>query len=138
MPARRTALTFLLLAPLNFAAADTARPAPAAFQTVKNASKFTIGGVGFLGVTSAEEQAFRSLLAAPEARSLFRKLASQASKAGQLYAVLGLKLLDDPAYAKESARLLGDDTPVTTMYGCIVSQMKVSDLARLIADGKLK
>jgi hypothetical protein len=136
----RFTLAFLAVVALGsrtLMAADSTGPAPETpYNGVLKAKMFAIGGVGFAGTTSAEEKAFRSMLAAPDARDQLGKLVKRATPAGQLYALLGLKLMKDPSYKVESPRLIKDTTPVTTMTGCVISQQTAGSLARAIADGR--
>src|SRR5262245_21990254 len=114
----RLVIPGLLSAMVLLLALTPAEPSPdssaASYGVVLKASMFTIGPVGFAARMSDEESAFRSLLADSKAKDQFRKLAKQATPAGQLYALLGLKLLGDPAYRDESKRLGTSVDEVTT------------------------
>lgn len=130
--------TILLGAMLLMSGSGFAGEAPSPFQRLKAAPRFTIGPVGFAAMPAREEKAFRALLRGPKAPEQFGKLLSEATPAGQLYALLGLKLLKDPAYEKAYPRYAANEQPVSTMSGCIVMQTTVDALARQIGEGKFK
>jgi hypothetical protein len=55
-----------------------------------------------------------------------------------LYALLGLKLLKDPAFDQYSPKFLNDKTKMMTMTGCEIYPTTVAEIARDIHLGKYK
>ena len=69
-----------------------------AYDTVKTAGMFTVGGVGYAGTRTPSELAFRELLKQPEPLVHCKKLLEEGTPAGQMYGLLGLHLLDQDAF----------------------------------------
>ena len=59
---------------------------------------FALGGVGVAGTMSSGEKDLRAVLKEADAVQQLQSLLKNASPAGQLYALLGLRLRDRPAY----------------------------------------
>lgn len=119
--------------------APAANPPPAdAYETVKKAEVFTIGGVGFTGRPSREELAFRELLTQPRAQARLEKLLAEASLAGQLYALLGLRQADPKAFSAALPRYRDSKAPVQTMEGCNMFKTDAATISRRIEKGELK
>jgi hypothetical protein len=87
-------LTFTALGAL---AADAKRPTNA-YEMLRTTKVFAMGPVGFAGTRSSTEMAFRSLLKQPDAPAQFAKLLSSATPEGRIYALLGLKSVDEKAF----------------------------------------
>src|SRR3954447_451970 len=73
-------------------------PAPDPVNQLRGVESFAIGGIGIAGTTSEGERALRNLLAAPDATAPLQGLLAKATPAGQLYALLGLRVHDRAAY----------------------------------------
>jgi hypothetical protein len=134
-------MRFLILGALvvaNFSGAAPASEAPSAYEMLKTAPRFTIGHVGYAGVTSKTEAAFRSILKEPKPQERLVELLSSATPAGQLYALLGLKLMNDPAFEKNPPRYNSSKESVETMSGCIVQHSTVKSIAWQIRKGQFK
>lgn len=116
----------------------TAELARGAYSTVKTAERFSVGGVGYAGIPSRQETAFRQLLKQPEALVQCQKLLTEATPAGQLYGLLGLRLLDQQAFQAALPRYKDAKTDILTMSGCIVMHTTAAKLARQIEKGELK
>ena len=108
------------------------------YDTVRTAEYFTVGGVGYAGTPSNQEIAFRRLLLRPEPVSHCRKLVTEATPAGQLYGLLGLRLLERQAFQTALPSYKNSRTDIQTMRGCIVIHTTVGRLARQIQKGALK
>src|SRR2546421_11827329 len=78
----------------------TARPAPAESDDLQSAGSFALGGVGVAGTMSAGERALREVLRKPDAVARLETMLINASPAGKLYALLGLKIRDRAAYER--------------------------------------
>ena len=109
---------------------------PQAFEVVKSADQFSIGLVGIGGVTSRTEVAFRAILMHNKRRDELSSLLMTGTKAGQLYALLGLKLSGDPAFDKVFPKFASDNADVITQSGCLVKHSTVKAIARAILKGK--
>ena len=109
-----------------------------AYAAVKGAKLFAIGGVGDAGTISPGETALRKILAAPEAVAQCQSLAKEATAEGRLYGLLGLKLLSGKAYDAAAPAFQKDETKVSSASGCIVFKTTVAEIAKNIAEGKLK
>ena len=120
------------------AAKPAATPAEEAYRIVKTAALFSIGPVGEEGRPSKREAAFRQLLKQPEPLARCQKLLTEATPAGQLYGLLGLRLLDEKAFQAALPAYKNLETEIPTMTGCILTRVKAADIAARIENGKLK
>ena len=107
-------------------------------SALKTAERFTIGRVGFAASESSAELALRALLAKPEPAKTLEGLVESATIAGRLYALLGLKRANSPAFETSLPCFLIDDTPVETMEGCVARQTTAGEIARDIQAGKFR
>ena len=122
-----TLLTASLLAP-STACAGGAR----AYETLRSAHIFSFGGVGITGKRTPEENAYDTLIRAPDAEQQFRRLLAEASStaAGRLYALYGLRQLRVPDYWALNRPYRRDHTQVDTAFGCLVGRDEVCELLR--------
>src|SRR3954469_3525158 len=110
---------------------------PGAGETVlQKTGMFALGGIGVAGTMSEGERALRELLRGSDALVRLDRLLSTASPAGQLYALLGLRLKDRAAYDRAVARIRATDAKVRTARGCIISTEAFSDLVKEIERGQ--
>ena len=93
--------------------------------------------MGFAALETKEETAFRTILRGSKPRDDFKALLGGATIAGRLYALLGLKLLGDPAFGGEYLRLARSAEAVETMEGCIAQRTTPGKIARGILDGEI-
>ena len=112
-------------------AAEAADPGSA----LEKASSFAIGGVGVAGTMSAGEQALRDILKQADAVRRLETILPQASPAGQLYALLGLRGRDHEAYRRALARYGEREGRVETMRGCILGHESFTNLVKQIDHG---
>ena len=119
----------------EWADAKLAREAPKTLRTVQ---RFTIGGVGRAGYPAQAEFSFRALLKRPDAVAECQKLIAEASPAGQLYGLLGLRFLDAEAFQAAFPRYKGSKASIATMSGCIVHQTTAGAVAADIQRGAIK
>jgi hypothetical protein len=108
------------------------------YETVRRSMQFSLGPVGFGAVTAPVETAFRRMLHSPTATADFRKLISAGTTVGQLYALLGLKLLNDPTYATVAQRYKLSHSRVAYAGGCVISSMAVAEIAKHIDSETIK
>lgn len=133
-------MVLLLEASCVRAETTPAKPDPAekAADVLHQAQQFTIGGVGFAGTISSAETALRALLKTPDAVTECKKLVSDATPAGKLYGLLGLKLKDPKAFEEAFPAFKDSKTAVSTAAGCMLYETTLGKLATDIQDGKLK
>jgi hypothetical protein len=104
--------------------------------TLRSVDSFAIGGVGAAGTMSAGERALRQILNERDALSRLEGMIPNATPAGKLYALLGLRKLDRAAYARALEMCQRTDTKVETARGCIISHESFRDLAKEIDRGQ--
>ena len=76
-----------------------AAPLHAAPETaLQKTTTFALGGVGYAGVMSEGERTLREILKEADAPKRLASVLPNASAAGQLYALLGLRLRDRATY----------------------------------------
>ena len=76
------------------------------------------------------------MLHEPNAADKLKALLSEASLAGQCYALLGLYVLHDAAYQENLARYKSSDARVKTVGGCMITEQSVSSVASNITAGR--
>lgn len=137
---RNTLRTFLLVALMVIALLsrpvllDAAEPSDAD-STLRKASSFAMGGVGVAGTMSQGERALREVLKQADAVARLESMLPQASPAGQLYALLGLRARDRNAYQQALMKYGQGDARVQTMRGCILRQESFAALVNQIDHG---
>ncbi len=102
------------------------------YTVVRSAKQFSVGGVGLANTRSQEEQAFRELLTQPGPVIRCRKLLSEGTPAGQMYGLLGLRLLDRKAFQAALPAYKNAKTGVATVEGCLVMDSTISNVVRQI------
>jgi hypothetical protein len=118
----RQAVILLLILTLSVSAAQNGKN----YQVVKSARIFAIGGLGYAGVITDEETAFDALCKAPDAAEQFRRLLSEATIEGQMYALLGLRQVGAPDYKTQADHYRKSTRKVNTGSGCEIGPDKVS------------
>jgi hypothetical protein len=126
-----TYVSLLHLAPTLDAGEDANHAA--ASLTRENA--FALGGVGVAGTMSSGEKDLRAVLKEADAVQQLQSLLKTASPAGQLYALLGLRLRDRPAYEQALPSLRKRSDMVSTMRGCILMKEKMDSIVQQIEHG---
>lgn len=113
-----------------------AAPIHAASETaLRETTTFALGGVGFAGVMSEGERMLREVLKEHDAARRLESVLPDASPAGQLYALLGLRLRDRAAYQRELEKYRANDVRVQTMRGCILQREPFDKLVAQIERG---
>jgi hypothetical protein len=84
---------------------------------------------------SEGERALREILKESDAVVRLESALPNASPAGRLYALLGLRLRDRPAYQRALEKYGADNAKVQTMRGCILQQESFRDLVKQIEHG---
>ena len=119
------------LAPSLEANEETSR----ASASLAGENVFALGGVGVAGTMSAGERDFRAVLKEPDAVQQLQSLLKNASPAGQLYALLGLRLRDRPAFDQAVAEFRKRSEVVSTMHGCMLMKEKMDEIVKQIERG---
>jgi hypothetical protein len=104
-------------------------------SVLRTTSSFALGGVGVAGSMSEGERALREVLKQPDATARLENALPNASPAGQLYALLGLRLRDRAAYQRALEKFGGNNASVQTMRGCILQKESFRDLVKQIEHG---
>jgi hypothetical protein len=108
------------------------------YETVRAAPDFSIGPGGAAGVRSLAEISLRKLLKTPTAAADCRKLVIEGTPAGQLYGLLGLKLLNDPSYPSVVVPFRNSQVKVTVVDGCNAIDYTTSAVVRSLDKGRIK
>lgn len=130
----RGALSAIAILILWVPSARSEQSAPDA--TLRKTEMFALGGIGVAGSMSEGERALREALNQPGLTARLEKLLSDASPAGQLYALLGLRVRDRAAYERALGKLRMTNAKVQTARGCILSEESFGDLVKEIERGQ--
>jgi hypothetical protein len=123
----------LLFLGTNRSGAGESGPAEAVLE---KAAMFALGGIGVAGTMSPGERALREVLANPNAVSRMKRLVTNATPAGRLYALLGLRIKDRALYNRVIQEVRPVDAKVETARGCMISQESFGDLVKEIERGQ--
>jgi hypothetical protein len=104
-------------------------------SVLRTTSSFALGGVGVAGSMSEGERALREILKESDATARLESALPNATPAGQLYALLGLRLRDRAVYQRALEKFSGNNATVQTMRGCILQKESFRDLVMQIEHG---
>ena len=127
-------LVLALLTPLASsicAGEDASRAA----SSLARENVFALGGVGVAGTMSSGEKDLRAVLKEADAVQQLQSLLKNASPAGQLYALLGLRLRDRPAYQQALPDFRKRSDVISTLHGCIMMKEKMDGIGHQIEHG---
>lgn len=124
-------VSLLGLAPSMDANEDASR----ASVSLARENVFALGGVGVAGSMSGGKRDLRAVLKEADAVQQLKGLLKNASPAGQLYALLGLRLRDRPAYDQAVPTFRKRSDEVSTLHGCIMMKEKIDAIVRQIEHG---
>ena len=111
---------------------------PSAFVVLATATQVSGTAVGYAGTMSPEVEAWRVLLAQPDASDAFRRLFERGTLVGQFYALCGLHLIDRPEYNRLAPAYFQQDDGVSGMiYGCCSDWYMLPVLEPCVTDGSL-
>jgi hypothetical protein len=116
-------------------ASSSGAEASGAASSLTGENVFALGGVGVAGTMSGGEKDLRALLKEADAVKQFQSLLKSASPAGQLYALLGLRLRDRPAYEQAVPEFRKRSEVVSTLHGCIMMKEKMDAIVKQIEYG---
>jgi hypothetical protein len=109
--------------------------ASSASASLARENTFALGGVGVAGTMSGGEKDVRALLKEADAVQQLQSLLKNGSPAGQLYALLGLRLRDRPAYDQAVPAFRKRSEEVSTLHGCIMMKEKMDAIVKQIEHG---
>ena len=115
---------------------STTAPVTLAAEILRHTDRFASVGVGPAGITSTQALAWRVVFQSPVADSVFRSLLRDATRPGQLYALAGLFVTDQPTYVLEAARQRAQGGEVSTQFGCIVNHQSVATILDEMDSGR--
>jgi hypothetical protein len=101
-----------------------------------NALTFGIGPVGYAGTISAPGKALRQVVSQGDPKLVLTKLLGEATLETQIYALAGLKMLDNSEFKSRLNSCADQTNQVRTIRGCIVSTDPASEVAKAIAAGQ--
>jgi len=104
-------------------------------ELLKTAPLFAIGGVGYAGTISLQEKALRQVVKQKDAKLVLTKLLDKSTPEGQMYALVGLKAVDNSEFKSRLKSYTDKSNQVRTARGCIMSNRPASEIAAAIAAG---
>lgn len=113
-------------------AADPGHPA----DQLRRIESFALGGIGIAGAMSEGERALRQLLQGPNPIAQLQGLLTNATPAGELYALLGLRAHDRAAYDQALKDFKAPEVEVQTIGGCIIWRAPFKQLLDRIKAGE--
>lgn len=125
-PALRAALV------LAVAFTGTASANAGAYDSVRDAQEFAIGGIGVAGTLSKSELALREIRDGRQADEQLRKILNDGTQAGRMYALYGLRQLDAPDYDRLADPFRSSHVRVKRIQGCMISDAPVSEVVKWI------
>ena len=129
-----TLIASSLLAPFGVLVTATSN-SPAA-RDLAAAKWFAFGGVGVAGTISEGERNLRTLLQQPDASQQLQAAFAEATPAGKLYILVGLRRCDRTTYQRVFDSLAPSNNPVEVAHGCMISRETFRQLLSEIQDGR--
>jgi hypothetical protein len=124
----------ITLAQFGFALATASHNS--AVRDLAAAKSFAFGGVGVAGLMSEGERNLRAVLQQSDASQQLQAELAQATPAGKLYILVGLRRCDRAAYQKIFDSLARLNDPVEVARGCMISREPFRQLLSEIQDGR--
>ena len=100
------------------------------------AKSLAFGGVGVAGLMSEGERNLRSVLGRPDASQQLQAALAQATPAGKLYILVGLRRCDHAAYQKALDSLRRPNDDIQVVRGCMVSKEPFRQVLSQVQDGR--
>ncbi|MGB9476601.1 MAG: hypothetical protein WCE87_16170 [Candidatus Udaeobacter sp.] len=97
---------------------------------------FAFGGIGVAGLMSQGERNLRTVLQKPDASQQLQGAVADATPAGKLYILVGLRRCDRAAYQKVLDSLAGPNDNVEVARGCMITREPFRRLVSQIQDGR--
>ena len=102
------------------------------YEALRDAQVLAGPSIGFEGKKSESVQALRCMTQELNAVPRLRNLTRTGTTVAQLYALMGLRILDEKEFKRLLPRYAADTTTVQTVSGCIGGQAAVATIANLI------
>ncbi|HMP07384.1 MAG TPA: hypothetical protein PJ982_13620 [Lacipirellulaceae bacterium] len=93
-----------------------------ALGTLRQAEDLYGHRIGFMAVPTIEGAAWRCLFVSPLAEFYFQGLLHSSARAGQAYALIGLRALRSPRFAPEATRFVRDTVSLRVVRGMRVER----------------
>jgi len=106
-----------------------------AYKPLLSVGCFAFGGVGYAGVTSDGERAYRSIACSTNALALFSAAVTNGNAQTKLYALCGIRQFAPRTFDTNAKPLLIANPRVKTMSGCILRSESTSNVVARIASG---
>ncbi len=106
-----------------------------AYHQILSARYFAFGGVGYAGVTSHGEVAYRSIAGRTNALVFFSNVFTNGNAQAKLYALCGIRQFSPGKFASYAELLRKSNPKVETMRGCIVRHEFATNLISRISKG---
>jgi hypothetical protein len=100
------------------------------------AKMFAFGGIGAAGIMSEGERNLRAVLQQSDASQQLQAAFAQATPAGKLYVLVGLRRCDPAAYQKVIDSVARPNDDVEIARGCMISREPFRQLLSQIRDGR--
>jgi len=127
---------FVLVLVRSFAG-DTTHPESAqqAYEQLISVKIFAFGGVGYAGITSEGELCVREIASSTNGLKMFRSALAKGTTAAQLYALCGIRRCASSEFDAAAAPVVTANRKVSTMAGCIMSEVSASNIVNHIKNG---
>jgi hypothetical protein len=100
------------------------------------AKMFAFGGVGAAGIMSEGERNLRAVLGQSDASQQLQAAFAQATPAGKLYILVGLRRCDPTAYQRVIDSVARPNDEVEIARGCMITREPFRQLLSQIRDGR--
>ena len=104
-------------------------------RRLPKAHLFAFGGIGYAGITSNGEIAFKGVFASDSAAADFLQILKTGTPQAQCYALVGLRLKNRPEFDEQVKRFASSKDVVQTCAGCIMSKQPMSSVVANIQRG---
>jgi len=120
----------------QFAVSLAAASQNSAARDLAAAKMFAFGGVGAAGIMSEGERNLRAVLGQSDASQQLQAAFAQATPAGKLYILVGLRRCDPAAYQRVVDSVARPNDDVEIARGCMISREPFRQLLSQIRDGR--
>lgn len=107
-----------------------------AVRDLAAAKSLAFGGVGVAGLMSEGERNLRAVLEGPDASRQLQAALGNATPAGKLYILVGLRCCDRAAYQKVFDSVARSNDDVEVVRGCMISKESFRQVLSQIQDGR--
>ena len=124
---------------LNIFAQPLRKPDPAsprqAYEQLLTVKRFAFGGVGYAGVTSQGEIAYRVIAGSTNALALFSATFTNGNAQAKLYALCGVRQFAPGTFDAHARSLIVANPQVETMCGCVIHHEFATNVIARISSG---